>query len=159
LKLFVVFVSLLFSLNLAAHDYQKNDLAIAHPWAPPTPPGSSVGAVYFELKNRGINADTLIGVEVAQSMASSAQIHQTRYVNGVLQMRHAADGTLLSGKSSTKFQPGGAHVMLIDLAQPLKLGDKFELVLVFQRHGRVTTQVWVETPNENEPLSDYSHHH
>jgi copper(I)-binding protein len=39
--------------------------------------------------------------------------------------------------------PGGSHVMLMGLKQPLKPGDHFPLTLTFAHAGAVTTEVTV----------------
>ena len=43
---------------------------------------------------------------------------------------------------------GGYHLMLVDLKQPLKDGDRIELTLRFERAGSRTVQVWVQTPRD-----------
>jgi len=43
-----------------------------------------------------------------------------------------------------ELKPGGYHVMLLDLKQPLKAGDKFPLTLTFQNAGSIIVSVDVE---------------
>jgi hypothetical protein len=43
------------------------------------------------------------------------------------------------------FQPGGNHVMLFGLTQPLKAGEEFPLTLEFEKAGKVEVQVQVES--------------
>ena len=38
--------------------------------------------------------------------------------------------------------------MLMDLKQPLKDGDRFDLTLRFERAGERTVKVWVQTPRD-----------
>ena len=40
--------------------------------------------------------------------------------------------------------PGGYHIMLMDLQQPLKEGDKFPVTLSFAKAGQVTATATVE---------------
>jgi copper(I)-binding protein len=40
--------------------------------------------------------------------------------------------------------PDGYHLMLVDLKQPLRVGETFPLMLTFQRAGTVRTVVTVE---------------
>jgi copper(I)-binding protein len=42
--------------------------------------------------------------------------------------------------------PGGYHIMLMGLKQPLKQGDAFPITLNFANAGPVTAQVTVEPP-------------
>jgi copper(I)-binding protein len=50
---------------------------------------------------------------------------------GVMKMRAVARLDLPAGKP-VKLQPGGYHVMLMDLKQPLKKGDLVPLTLKFE---------------------------
>ena len=45
---------------------------------------------------------------------------------------------------TTKLAPGGVHVMLFDIKQQAKVGDKFPLVLKFEKAGEVKVDVQVE---------------
>jgi copper(I)-binding protein len=43
-----------------------------------------------------------------------------------------------------ELKPGGYHLMLFDLRQPLKKGDRFPLTLTFARAGTLEVSVVVE---------------
>jgi copper(I)-binding protein len=53
----------------------------------------------------------------------------------VMKMRAVPKIDLPAGKE-VKLEPGGLHVMLIDLKQPLKVGEKVPLTLVFDAGGK-----------------------
>jgi copper(I)-binding protein len=38
------------------------------------------------------------------------------------------------------FKPGGHHLMLVDLKQPLKQGERFKGILVFEKAGRIPVE-------------------
>ena len=38
------------------------------------------------------------------------------------------------------------HLMLINLRQPLKVGDRFDLTLKFEKAGETTVKAWVQQP-------------
>jgi hypothetical protein len=63
--------------------------------------------------------------------------------DGMMTMRAVPSLEIIPG-GRVELGPGAYHLMLIDLKQPLKAGDKFPLVLTFQRIGTVTTTVTVE---------------
>ncbi len=50
----------------------------------------------------------------------------------------------LPAKQTVKLEPGGLHIMLLDLKSPLKLGDKVPLRLTLQRADRSKTVVEVQ---------------
>ena len=47
-------------------------------------------------------------------------------------------------KGQTMLKPGGLHVMLIGLKQPLKQGESFPLTLTFEKAGELDVSVVVE---------------
>jgi len=62
----------------------------------------------------------------------------------VMRMREVNGGVALAAGSQVKFMPGGYHIMLMGLKQPLKAGDRFPLTLKFAKAGSVTVEVLVE---------------
>lgn len=58
-------------------------------------------------------------------------------------MREMADGLPLPAGETVSLAPGGYHIMLIDLVEPLATGDEFELTLDFERADDVTLTVTV----------------
>jgi hypothetical protein len=50
----------------------------------------------------------------------------------------------LPAGQTVKLAPGGVHVMLVDLKQPLKAGDKVPLTLSVQSSGTSLTTVKIE---------------
>ena len=51
--------------------------------------------------------------------------------DGVMRMRRIPHIHLPPGQT-VSLQPGGLHIMLFDLAAPLKEGDEFPLTLIFE---------------------------
>ena len=45
---------------------------------------------------------------------------------------------------TVKLEPGGYHVMIMNLSADLKAGDTVELTLTFQRAGKVTIKAEVK---------------
>ena len=49
-------------------------------------------------------------------------------------MRPVESIELPAGKT-VKLEPGGYHIMLLDLVKPLEVGEKIELTLTFDKAG------------------------
>jgi periplasmic copper chaperone A len=126
-----------------AVDYRAGDMVVAHPWSRPTPPVASVGAVYFTMTNFGPKADRLIAISTP--VAGKVQIHESRKVQGMVQMRAVTSIECLPGQT-VKSEPGGLHVMLLDLTHPLAAGAQFPLMMRFRDAGTVTVLVRVGAP-------------
>ena len=61
------------------------------------------------------------------------------------------DSASIPAHGMTEFVPGGNHVMLFDLKQPLKAGDSFPMTLQFEKAGKVEVTVNVEAaPTQHE---------
>jgi copper(I)-binding protein len=118
-----------------------NGLRVAAAWARPTPPGSSVGAVYLSIINRGAAPDRLLALE--SPIAAKVEIHQSASVAGMVQMRAVSFVDCPAG-ATVKIEPGGLHIMLLGLKGALVAGSSFPLTLQFRDAGRVALQVSVE---------------
>jgi copper(I)-binding protein len=119
----------------------RGHLDVSASWARPTAPGISVGVVYFAVHNSGSTADRLIAA--ASPVAGKAELHETRTVDGMMQMR-AVDGVQIPAGATIRSEPGGLHLMLTGLKQPLRSGSSFALTLRFRDAGPVTIQVPVK---------------
>jgi periplasmic copper chaperone A len=73
-------------------------------------------------------------VGVATPVAGTAEVHEMKMEGEVMRMRPVAKIDLPAGKM-VEFKPGGYHLMLMDLKQPLKPGAVVPLTLIF-RDGR-----------------------
>lgn len=119
-------------------EYRTGDLVVTEIRSRPTPPVASVGAVYFSITNAGRKADLLIAVSTP--IARNTEIHESRLVQGVVEMRPVASVACPPGVT-VKVEPGGLHVMLLGLSRPLVAGTQFPLSLRFREAGTLTVQV------------------
>ena len=124
-----------------AHDYQIKLLSIDHPFARATPPGATSGGAYFVIENAGPTPDKLIGA--TSPAAGAVEIHQMVMDGGVMKMR-ALPALDVPAGGRLALNPGGYHVMLLELKQPLQVGDKVPLTLTFQNAGSIDIAVGVE---------------
>jgi copper(I)-binding protein len=125
-----------------AHEYQLKSLTIDHPFTRATPPGAKSGGAFFVVQNASATPDKLIGA--ASPAAGSAEIHQMTMDGGVMKMHVVAAVDIPSG-GKLELKPGGYHVMMLGLKQPLKAGDKVPMTLTFQNAGSILVSVDVET--------------
>jgi copper(I)-binding protein len=125
----------------SAHDYAFKSLKIDHPFARATPPGAKAGGVFVTIENTGSQADRLLSASTP--VAGVAELHEMSVDAGVMRMRGVVALEVRPGET-LQLKLGGYHVMLSELRQPLKVGDKFPLTLKFQNAGAVEVLVWVE---------------
>lgn len=71
-------------------------------------------------------------VSVASPVAGVAEVHEMRMEGSVMKMAALANGLELPAGKPVELKPGGYHVMLMDLKQPLSAGDLVPLTLTLQ---------------------------
>lgn len=86
------------------------------------------GAVYFDIQNDGDDFATIRAVDVKG--AKSALMHESKDEGGKSTMTNLATLNIIKGKPE-KFEPGGKHVMAMELDPALKAGDSTEVTLTF----------------------------
>lgn len=140
-----------------AHGVKAGDLAIDHPYATPTRPGMTTGAVYFRaIRNNGTEPDRLLSARTP--VAATVELHRMEMDGDVMRMR-GVPAIDLPAKTEVRLRhgtPNGYHLMLPGLKAPLKDGDRFPVVLTFQRAGEREVMVWVQTPRDR---ADPGHSH
>ena len=128
---------------LAACGGRDDGIKISHAWAPATPPGVRVGAVYMSIESG--KADVLLGVR--SSIAETVELHRTSFEEGMAQMRKV-DSVVMAPSTPLVLETAGLHMMLMNLSAPLLAGQSFEVTLSFQRAGEVRTAVKVNALDE-----------
>ena len=58
-----------------------------------------------------------------------------------MKMRPVENGLTIEPGKTVKLAPGGYHLMMMDLKQPLKRGDKVPVTLEFEKAGKVTVSL------------------
>jgi copper(I)-binding protein len=109
-------------------------LVVQDAWVRATPPGADIAAAYMTLRNTGTTPITVTGVE--SPIAGHAMIHETKVEGGQSKMRPHEQLAIAPG-ATVKLQPGGLHVMMHDLKQPLTVGEKVPLVIQLSGGGTV----------------------
>ena len=127
------------ALGSAAASAQKGQLAVDNAWARATPGKSTTGAAYVTI--RSPTADRLVAASTPA--ASKAELHTMSMSGMVMKMRPLAGVDIPAGQPVT-LAPGGMHIMLIGLKQPLQAGQSFPLTLSFDKAGTRTVAVAVE---------------
>ena len=124
-----------------AQGYQLKNLVVDRPYAHATPPGAMAGGAYLTIENKGAAPDKLVAV--ASPVAKVVEIHEMAMEGGVMKMRAVA-GIEVKPGAKAELKPGGYHIMLMGLAQPLKAGEKFPLTLQFEKAGKLEVSVAIE---------------
>jgi len=138
---FAMFSVMLVSGAALADDYQLRTIRVSNPFVRATPPGAKVAGAFMTIKNQGTATDRL--VSASSPVAGLVEIHEMAMEGGMMKMR-ALKGIDLKPGATVELQPGGYHVMLEDLKQPLKQGDQVPVQLTFEKAGVLDIKVTVE---------------
>lgn len=140
-------------------------------WARNSPAMATAGAAYFNVTSAV--DDKLTGVSVDATIAATAEMHETVMsdMSTDTTMAGSMDTTMASTMDTTmagtgdtmaptmemrpvdsialpagemvSMKPGGYHVMLLELAKPLEIGQTFTLTLTFEKAGTRDVEVTV----------------
>ncbi len=124
-------------------------LSASGAWSRPTVSAAMAGVVYVTVTDNG--APTTL-VRVSTPIAAQAEMHRSLLQNGMMEMLPVKSLPIAPGAPIT-FSPGGYHIMLTGLTQPLSVGQTFPLTLTFADGGRVTTTVTVRSMTAGAPAS------
>lgn len=95
--------------------------------------GNDVASLYFTVKNDG-PADTLTAETTDAS--TTTQLFNT-VTNGSVSTMPLLQSLAIPANSTVQVQPGGYHVMINDIANPLANGSKVQVTLTFANAGQV----------------------
>ncbi len=134
-----------------AHDYTVRDIHVTHPWSLALPDVARNGAAYMEISNRSESVDRLIGA--SSPIAKRVSLHGHTTSDGVVRMRPIEAIDVEPGASSV-LAPGGLHIMLMELKEPLTAGKNLPLTLTFEKAGQIEVEIVVI----KNPPSDHGAH-
>ncbi len=126
---------------VSACNTAPGEVTVSSPWTRSGLEGEN-SAVYFEIT--GGRRDTLLSA--ASEVAGEVMLHKSIMdEEGTMRMEHQENVPIPAGEI-VKFEPGGLHVMLIDLHQDLVTGELIELKLLFENTGEVIIHAPVKNP-------------
>lgn len=124
-----------------ADEIKAGDMTIIHPFARASAGAARVGAVFMGLQNNGTRADRLLAVSVPTEIARKAEVHHHIMEGDISRMRKMEGGIEIPAGATVVLEPGGPHVMLMNLTEPLAEGEDIVLVLTFDKAGDVTVDI------------------
>ncbi len=126
----------LLALLLAAPAAANPDpVSVRNPVIRPTAAGQPVTAAYMTLVNSGARPLRLKAVRC--DCAGMIEPHESAMADGIMRMRPAGP-VVVPPHGSLSFQPGGLHLMVMDLKQAIPPGDSVPMRLSFDRGPTVT---------------------
>ena len=125
--------------------FTAGDLTISGAFSRATLPQAKVAGGYLTITNNGAAPDRLLGG--ASEGAKAVQVHQMQMVGDMMKMSQVEGGLEIPAGGSVTLDPGGYHLMLMDIAQPLKADECLALTLKFEKAGEVPVMLAIGASN------------
>lgn len=138
------------ALVLVAQASWAANVSVDNAWIRATAPGQQIAAAYLNITSP---VDMhLVGAQ--SPAAGSIEMHTMRMDQGVMEMREIKS-LALPGKKTVQLAPGGNHLMLLDLKQAFKPGERVPLRLVLEtaEKKRETVEVTALVRNPGGPIA------
>ncbi|WP_386683593.1 copper chaperone PCu(A)C [Loktanella sp. R86503] len=115
--------------------YTLGDLTITGAFTRATLPNAPVAGGFLTVTNAGTVDDTLIAA--ASTISGDTQIHEMAMQGDVMKMRELSEGLPIPAGETVTLQPGGYHLMFMDLNYPLIEGEAIAVTLTFENAGQI----------------------
>lgn len=153
---FLILLSALFLLSISCSSEQaesqtaelnlpESGIEINGAWARPGRL-NGVSAIYMNVLNGSAVTDTLISL--SSSAAGLVELHETYELADDMMGMREAENPVFPGRAAVSMQPGGLHIMLMQLNQVLNEGDEVDLILNFALAGEISLTAPVQSQNE-----------
>lgn len=139
-------------LALASLQAVAANVSVSDAWARATMPGQKVSGAYMQITS---DADARL-VGASSPAVPRIEVHEMKMDGDVMRMREVKAIELPKGKA-VALEPGGFHIMLMNLPKPIAAGEVIPLTLVIESGGkRQTVEVKAEA---RAPGAMQPHHH
>ena len=115
---------------------------VSRAWTPAVGQARVDAPIYMTVTNHGDAPDSLVRVRCPADLADATEKHASDRGEGGTAMREVKSLAVPAGGTVT-LAPGGNHLMLLSVREPLREGQTFKCSLVFQRAGTIPVEVRV----------------
>jgi len=127
------------------------NVSVTDVWARATMPGQKVSGAYMRIQS---DVDARL-VSASSPAVPRVEVHEMKMDGDVMRMREVKAIDLPKGKT-VSLEPGGFHIMLMNLPKPIAAGDMIPLTLVIESGG---TRQTVEVKAEARAIGGVMQHH
>lgn len=129
-----VLILLVVGLTACATTTEEVTIVVDDPWVRPSPLEGGNGGGFMTLTNHSGEDDALIGAEA--DFANMVEIHETVMGDNDTMTMQPVDRIELPQGETVSLAPGGYHVMLMGIQEPLQPGTTVKVTLIFEKAGR-----------------------
>jgi copper(I)-binding protein len=151
---FIALMCLLFA-ALSSLSHANEMLHWKDAWVRSMPPGAQVSAAYGLLMNHGDQTVTLS--TVSSDISGTAEMHEV-IADGDQRRMAELESIDIAPHQTLIFEPGGRHIMLLDVAAPPVEGETVEICAVSATGTRACTAALVRRQPPSEQDTHSNHH-
>ena len=133
--------ALIFAAACSVASAQSAAPVVENAWVRASVPGQRATGAFMRITAK--EATQLVGV--ASPAAGVAEVHEMKMEGDVMRMRPLSALDLPAGRA-VDLKPGGLHLMLMELRQPVAAGAKVPLTLVFRNAKGVESRLELQAP-------------
>ncbi len=113
-------------------------LSVEGAWGRPSPTPSSDTAFYMTITG-GAADDRIVSAE--SSACGMVELHETTMTDGSMSMQELPGGIPVPSGDTVVLEPGGVHVMCMNVPNALTVGESVAVGLTLENSGLITVQV------------------
>ncbi|WP_292899335.1 copper chaperone PCu(A)C [Nitratireductor sp.] len=121
------------------HVVEAGDLKIADARVRAMLPGQPSGGGYMVIENTGAGDDRLLSL--TSPRAGKVEVHSMEMNNDVMVMRPVKGGLTIPAGETVTLEPGGLHVMFMQVEKGFQEGESIPLTLQFEKAGTIDLEL------------------
>jgi len=139
----------------AGKDFAAGDITVTGAFTRATLPGAKTAGGFLTISNGGAEADRLVGAST--KTARTTEIHEMKMEGDMMKMRALPEGVEIPAGGTVELKPGGYHVMMMGLVQPLHEKACVEVILTFEKAGELPVMLSVGPADADGPAHHSTH--
>ena len=139
-----------------AAEVHLNRITVSNPYLVVFGKNAKAGSGYFVISNKNPSAVILNKVT---SGIGAAMLHKTDIdETGIAKMKHLKN-IVVPGSGSLKLEPGGTHIMFMNLQNKLEENERYPVTLFFKGLGSLEIDFILKSPKKNKGSHNHEHGH
>ena len=139
-----------------ATEFEFKGITVSNPHMIVFGKNAKSGAGYFVISNK--NSDPVILKKVTADFGK-AMLHKTDGdKNGVAKMKHLKS-IAVPGNGLLKLEPGGTHIMFMNISIEFDGSHKYPVTLVFEEQGSLDIDLKLKSPKKSQKVYKHKHGH
>ncbi|MDE1920850.1 MAG: copper chaperone PCu(A)C [Candidatus Omnitrophica bacterium] len=135
---------------LAYEAHAAQGVSVSHAWVQAMPPTQTTTAAYMTITNT--SSKEVVLVSASSDIAGAVEIHRMSEANGMMTMAMVKQ-IAIPARSQVTLQPGGYHIMLINLKKPVHKGEMVPVTLHFKGGASIIVNAEVKMQGKQKPSS------